>query len=314
MNVVPRGAHIERGQGPRPARRRRLTHVAIRTLAVAGGFFGVAIFLYHLLTDPLADARAYYGAARRLNEGLPLYPADIDPTTNQFYFYPPLLAIVLRPLALLPYEAFALVWAGVVLASFIVLVRRLGMTRRAWLAIGVLGLPIGYSIAIAQAQVPMTLFVLIGQPWSIALAANIKLFPILVATWWLGRRNYRALGALAGWLILLALLQWLLEPAGSLAFLSALSLDQTAGVLNLSPYMISPVLWAVLAVAGGIAAFVLAPTRWGWPAAVALATLATPRLLSYMLMGFLAAVREPAEPGRTEPLSAVSSTTRPRPT
>ena len=164
-------------------------------------------------------------------------------------------------------------------------------------------MPIGWAIGVAQAHVPLTLLLAIGQPWSIALAANMKLFPVLVAVWWLGRRQYQAVGALVGWLLLLALLQWLVEPDGSVAFFSALGLDQTAGVRNLSPYAISPVLWAVLAAAGGIAALLLAPTRWGWPAAVALATLATPRLLLYMLMGLLAAVREPDPPDAAQTAS-----------
>lgn len=294
---LPEGAYIGRGQGPRPQRWQELANLGIFTLAVTGGLAGFGIFLIHLATDPLADARAYYDAAHRLNDGLPLYPAGADPDVADFYRYPPLLAIVLRPLALLPYEAFALLWASAVLASFVVLVRRLGMTRRAWLALGVLGLPIGWSIAIAQAQVPMTLLLLIGQPWSIALAANIKLFPILAAVWWLGRRRWQALGALAGWLIVLGLAQVLLEPTNSLAFLGTLNLEQVgANVRNVSPYVISPILWVGLLGAGLVAAIVAAPTRWGWPAAVALASLAYPRLLLYMLMSFLAAVREPDEP------------------
>jgi hypothetical protein len=157
-------------------------------------------------------------------------------------------------------------------------------------------MPVAWSLAIAQAHIPMTLLMAIGQPWSIALATNIKLFPVLVAVWWLGRRQYQAVGALVGWLILLGFLQWLIEPDGSVAFFGAVGLDETAGVRNISPYAISPVLWAVLGVAGAVGALFLAPTRWGWAAAVALATLASPRLIVYMLTGLLAAVREPDPP------------------
>jgi hypothetical protein len=142
----------------------------------------------------------------------------------------------------------------------------------------------------------MTLLMAIGQPWSIALATNIKLFPVLAAVWWLGRRQYGAVGALIRWLALLAFLQWIIEPEGSAAFFGAVGLDQAAGVRNISPFAISPWLWGVLAVAGAVGALFLAPTRWGWAAAVALATLATPRLLVYMLSGLLAAVREPDPP------------------
>jgi hypothetical protein len=37
----------------------------------------------------------------------------------------------------------------------------------------------------------------------------------------------------------------------------------------------------------------LARTKWGWLAAVTLATLATPRFVPWLLTGLLAAVREP---------------------
>jgi hypothetical protein len=47
----------------------------------------------------------------------------------------------------------------------------------------------------------------------------------------------------------------------------------------------------VLLVAGVLLALRLAPTRWGWAAAVSLAVLAPPRLPIYMFMGLLAALR-----------------------
>lgn len=290
------GGYLARGEGQTRPLGPRLARLGVFALAVIGGLLGLGMLWFHLAGDPLADVRAYYDAARRLNEGQPLYAAAGDATTPTYYFYPPLLAILMRPFAGLPFHVFAVGWEAVVVASFVALLRRLGANRRTFIAVGLLGMPIGWAIGVAQAHVPLTLLLAIGQPWSIALATNLKLFPVLVAVWWLGRRQYQAVGALAGWLLLLALVQWLVEPAGTVGFFSAVGLDQTAGVRNLSPYAISPVLWVILAAAGGIAALFLAPTRWGWPAAVALATLATPRLLVYMLTGLLAAVREPDPP------------------
>lgn len=299
------GAFIERGRAPGPSLRLRLARLGVFALAVVGGLAGVGVLWIHLTSDPLADARAYYDAAGRLNDGLPLYPAGADPNAAAFYRYPPLLAIVLRPLAILPYQVFALLWAGAVLASFITLVRRLGSTRRTWLAIGLLGVPIGWALAIAQAHVPLTLLLLIGQPWSIALAANMKLVPLLVAAWWLGRRQWQALGALAAWLLLAGAAQLLLEPANSIAFIGTLGPGQVGQVQNISPFAISPVLWLALVGAGLGVAIVAAPTRWGWPAAIALASLAYPRLLVYMLMSLLAALREPDTPASPGQLARV---------
>ncbi|MBI2777473.1 MAG: DUF2029 domain-containing protein [Chloroflexi bacterium] len=279
-----------------PPWRQPVERLGLFAIAVIGGLLGLGVLWIHLTNDPLADARAYYDAARRLNEGLPLYPAQADPNAADFYRYPPLLAIVLRPFALLPYHVFALGWASVVLASFVVLVRRLRLRRRVLTAIGILGIPIAWALSIAQVHVPLTLLMLIGQPWSIALAANLKLVPILAAAWWIGRRQWQAVGVLAIWMVLLGLAQYLVEPAGSIAFIGTLSADQVGQVNNLSPFAISPILWFAALGVGMLVAIGLAPTKWGWPAAVALATLAYPRLLLYMLTSLLAALREPDPP------------------
>lgn len=309
------GAYLPPGEGSRQPRLARTGNLALFALAVIGGLLGAAVFWFHLTTDPLVDVHAYYDAAVRLNAGQPLYPLDGDPSRPTFYFYPPLLATVMQPFAGLPFHVFAIGWTVIVFASFVALVRRLGARRRTFIALGLLGIPIGWALAVAQAHVPMTLLMAIGQPWSIALAANIKLFPILIALWWIGRRDAGAVAALVAWLVLFAGAQWLLEPAGSAAFFSAIGLDQTIGIRNFSPFAVSPVFWVVLMAIGGVATLILAPTRWGWPAAIILATLASPRLLVYMLVGLLAAVRE-SEPPRgeegfdAEPRDAVERRTR----
>ena len=176
--------------------------------AVLGALAGAAVAWMHVMNDPLADAHAYFEAAARLNAGAPLYPADADPNGNQIYLYPPLLAMVLRPLALLGYPLFAAAWEAIVILAFVLLLRKLGVERRAtWLAIGLLGIPIGWALSVAQAHVPLTLLLAVGQPWSIALAANLKLTPVLIALWWLGRRDFESFFAFLVWMALFALAQ-----------------------------------------------------------------------------------------------------------
>ena len=275
---------------------RRVARLAVFALAVVMALAGLAIAWMHLRDDPLADVRAYFDAATRLNHGLPLYPATADPNGADFYRYPPLLAVVLRPLAAaLPYEWFSLAWEGLIVASFVAMAWYLGLrSARTWLAIGLLGIPIGWALAIGQAQVPLTLLVALGQPWSIALAANLKLFPALVALWWFGRRDIQSTIAFLLWCVLLAVAQLLLEPGGTGAFIRSIGLDQVGDVRNISPYAISPELWIALLIVGAAVALALARSRWGWAVAVALGTLSPPRLLVYALMTLLAAVREPA--------------------
>jgi hypothetical protein len=276
---------------------RRVLYLLWFAAAIIGAAAGVAVAYMHVVGDPLNDARAYYDAASRLNAGLPLYPEGIDPSTNRIYLYPPLLAMLLRPLALLPYEWFAVLWEIVVVTSFILLVRHLGVRRKeTWLTIGVLGVPIGWALAVAQAHIPMTLLIAIGQPWSIAVAANIKLFPALIVLWWLGRREFEAVAAFAMWSALLVLAQVLIEQGSSFAYFQQVGFEQIGAgteLRNISPYAMSPVIWASLFAVGVIATLALARTRWGWAVAVTFATLAPPRLLVYMLASIVAAVRQP---------------------
>ncbi len=273
---------------------RRAARLGVFALAVVGGLAGIGVLLIHVTGDPLSDVRAYYDAGARLNAGQPLYPPGADPNSAEFYRYPPLLAIAFRPLALLPYAAAAAIWEVVVVASLVGTLWRVGLRRReTWLAVGLLGIPIAWSVAIGQAQVPLTFLTALGAPWAIALAANLKLFPALIALWWIGRRAWRSLGIFAAWVAGLALFQLVLEPQATIDFLGTLTLQQVGDVRNLSPYALSPLLWAVLAVAGALITLRLAPGRWGWAAAVALSVLATPRLLVYMLMTLLAALRDP---------------------
>jgi hypothetical protein len=92
----------------------------------------------------------------------------------------------------------------------------------------------------------------------------------------------------------LAAAQVALEPRGSGDFLRTLTFDQVGQVLNLSPYAIDPRLWIAFVAVGLVVTVALARTRWGWFAAVAFSTLATPRLLTYLLMDLLAGVRAPS--------------------
>ena len=150
-----------------------------------------------------------------------------------------------------------------------------------------------WTISIGQAQALVTLLLAIGSPWAVALATNLKVFPVLVAVYWLGRRECRQLGWLAAWLAGFIVVQFVLEPQATLDYLGFLSLDQVGQVNSVSLYAVSPWLWAVSIVVLVVVALKLAPTRWGWPAAVALSVFATPRLLVYQVSTLLAGLGGP---------------------
>jgi len=276
-------------------RRARRVRVVLFAAAVVGTLIGINTFLLHLFGDPLADVRAYYEAGARLNAGQPLYVQTATVDDPNFYRYPPLLAIFFRPLALLPFEFAAAIWETLVIASFVVTVIRIRPDADRLLVFGMLAMTWLWSLAIGQAQVPLTLFTLIGAPWSIAVATNLKVFPIVIGIWWVGRRDWRALAWFAGWLAALIAFQFVVAPSDTIAFFGTLNTSQVGDVHNVSPYALSPILWAALLVAGVVIAFRLGPTRWGWPAAVALSVFANPRLLLYQLMTLLAGLRNPGE-------------------
>ena len=280
--------------------------IVLRLAAVVGVLLGIETTIFHLATDPLADVRAYYDAGARLNAGLPLYVQAAGTNDPAFYRYPPLLAIAFRPLALLPYQQAAIIWEFAVIAATVLTFKRLGIREPVLLVGAWLALPIMWTVSIGQAQALITFLLAVGAPWAVALAANIKLFPALAAIYWVGRREWRPLGLFAAWMVGLIAFQFVIEPAATLDYLGFLSLEQVGEVNSLSLYGISPVLWAVSLVVLVIVAVRLAPTRWGWAAAVVLSVFATPRLLNYQLSTLLAALggpdrrRDERSDGRTE--------------
>jgi len=293
--------HPERREGMRHP---RIVGALMVAVAVLGAILGVQMLAFHLATDPLADFRVYYDAAARLNAGLPLYPPGAR-------IYPPLFEIVLRPLALLPFDIAAGIWVGISLAALGLTLWRIGIRRPAtWLAVGALSAAIAWVLAIGQAEVIITLLLTLGSPLSVAIAGNIKLFPLLAGIYWLVRRDWRDLRRFVGWTGSLALLQLVLDPGDTLAFPGTLAVVSTqvaeAGSHDLSPFAFSPPLWAALVVVGVACTFWLGRSRWGWAAAVSLSVLASPHLFFYMLMSLLACLRrqEGESRGREPGISA----------
>ncbi len=276
---------------------RRLGHFAIGAGlvigAIAGAILGVLHAIVHLQNDPLNDIPTFYVGAQRLNAGETLYPPGADPDRIPYYFYPPLLAILLRPFALLPYPIFAALWEAGTILVFVLFVRRLGFNRRTAIALGLLGGQIADVLSIGQSQAHIAWLLSLGSPFAIALAGQIKIFPALVALYWLGRRDWRKLGWFVAWSVALVLLQVVLEPRESLAFVRGLGLQQVGTYDQLSPYAFAPWLWFGLVVAFLVITPLVARTRFGWAAAVAFSSLVYPRLFGYHLLSLGAALKPP---------------------
>jgi len=117
--------------------------------AVVGLLLGIETVALHLTTDPLADVHAYYDAGARLNAGQPLYDQPATTDESDFYRYPPLLAILFRPLALLPFGVAAAIWMVAIGMSLVVTLLRIDLRRPVTLfVVCALALPIGWSVVI----------------------------------------------------------------------------------------------------------------------------------------------------------------------
>ena len=285
-----------------PSGRRLLRYVVI-VIALFGLAIGLQAMVLHLTTDPFADTRLYYDAGTRLNEGQPLY---IPSTTEGIgpYVNPPLLAILFRPLALLPFPVAAAIWQVVITGAFVLTVRRIGLREPVLIAIGCLALPILWALSVGQAELVVMLMLTLGSPATVAIAGSLKLMPVLVAVYWIGRRELRPLLRLGAWLLALGLFQLVLEPAATLAYIRLEWLNGAFAFRNISPFAIHPALWVATVVVLVVLSLRYAPTRYGWPFAVALSVFAYPRLLVYQLLTLLAAFGGPRhdapEPGAAD--------------
>ena len=215
-------------------------------VAVIWALGGIRMFLFHLSYDPFADIHIYYEAAARLNAGEPLYPPGAR-------IYPPLFSILFRPLALLPFELAAAIWEGILLAALGLTLWLIGIRNRStWWAVLILSIGIAWTLAIGQVEAIVTLLLAIGSPFTVALAGNIKVFPLAVGIFWLVRGDWRSVLRLAAWTAGLVALQLVLDPANTLAFPATLAPGQVASEVasegNLSPFVLAPILWAIVVV------------------------------------------------------------------
>jgi hypothetical protein len=175
------------------------------------------------------DFAAYYVAARVLNAGEPLYDTSLmiaaatsDGQTIAFpaYIYPPFLAALLRPIAVLPFGIAKTLWFGFNLVCLFVslwlLTRLIGLSWRTLLPIGLIALviPAIYD-TLLLGQVNLLLLILISgsvclssRPTSLpreiaaglllGIAVAIKLFPIVIGFSYIVRRRFVALASMLG--------------------------------------------------------------------------------------------------------------------
>ncbi|MDP9250851.1 MAG: glycosyltransferase 87 family protein [Chloroflexota bacterium] len=261
-----------------------------RTVAMAV-IIGIGIFNLEKAAVgwTLSDAAAYWSAAMRLRAGGDLYPALASVDASDVYRYAPWFAWLAVPFTFLPIELAGAIWSAILLiASGVALIPL--VRARAWLLIA-LFLPILVGIsALGNVQALLIAWLIHGVerragPFWIALAASLKIFPILLATVYAGRRQWTRVAAT----LLLTLLLW----APALAY----DLRNYASEPGQAASLISvPALYVFFVGAGVVITFLSGRNRFRWLSGATAVVLSLPRIfvydVTYLMLGVLPASRD----------------------
>jgi Glycosyltransferase family 87 len=256
----------------RPARLSTLrrNRKAIEVAVAAGLAIGLVAFMF-TRTISLTDGDAYWNAALRLRDGLPLYPAIQNEDLPTTYRYAPWLAWLWVPITFLPHGVAQLAWqAFMFVCAAIACIPAL--RRGDWLLAAFCGSMLAWSAQLGNvhaALVAMLVYAL-GTRWgpvAIGVAASLKIFPIGYAVVYVARREWgKALTAVA-----VALVLW----APALAYGIGAYPSDVGSPPNL--WSIHPALWA----AASVAALVLVLRSRAWWSASVFVVLGTLRFIAY---------------------------------
>jgi hypothetical protein len=264
----------------------RLARTVALAVVIGIGFFNVYQAAIHWT---LSDAAAYWNAALRLREGAGLYPVLANVDGSEVYRYAPWFAWLAVPWTYLPQQVAGALWSAVLLAgsglALVPLVR-----ARAWLAVAFFA-PILIGISAVGNAHPLIIASLVwslerrsGPIW-IGVAASLKVFPILFAVVFLGRRQWGRAAVAVAFTALLWAPALLYDLRGY-----ATEAGQAASLISV------PILWAVVVGAAIGMTLRLAPGRFGWLAAATTVVLALPRLFLYDVTYLMVGV--PSDSGR----------------
>ena len=277
----------------------RVGWARLLALAVACGF-GIAFVWANVRSWNLEDMDAYWNAAQRLRDGLPLFPAVADPGAADVFRYAPWFAWLWIPLTYLPKVAVQVGWSAVLLASVAVALATV-LRRRSVATICLAALLGGLLVRTASTGNVHALLIAAltfgvprrsGPVW-IGIAASLKFAPIAYALVYVGRGEWRR----AALSVLVAAV--LVAPA-LLYDLGDYPIDPGAGWSLLSVAGVVP--WAVVAGACAVGALALARGRYAWVAAGVAVLASVPRLELYDLTYLLVSLRGP--PSQAAPSTA----------
>ena len=199
-----------------------------------------------------SDEHAYWLAARRLVDGLALYDLASPVGTPYAYWYPPPLAQVLVPAAVLPAMGFTLAWTGVLLGCLLYLADRRLLVALAMVAF----VPVAVELWYRNIHLVLAVLVVLALRRHVLFwvpAAAIKITPVLGVAYLIAGRRYRdaALVTAVGLAILAVSL--ILSPGAWGQFLELVTMQGASSGASLVPvpFPVRFLLAGALAVVGG---------------------------------------------------------------
>jgi len=266
----------------------RLARTIALAVIIAIGIFNV---YQAVIGWTLSDAAAYWQAGLRLRADEELYPTLASVDASDVYRYAPWFAWLAVPWTFLPIQVAGVLWSGLLLAASAAALLPL-FRSGSWVLISLFG-PILIGISAVGNVHPLLIAGLAlgverrsGPLW-VALAASLKIFPLLFALVYAGRREWWRLGAA----VALTAILWV--PALVYDLANYATDPGNAGMLaNV------PILFAVVAVVAVVTTLAAARTQWAWLAAATTVCLSVPRFFVYDVTYLMVGVPTGPSPAR----------------
>lgn len=254
-----------------------------RDAAIACSIAGPAILVYLLLIHG-GHGHDTYSYWRVPHVGTDLYGGTADPGGQGVYRYSPLIAQLLAPFWILPWEGFRLLWFAFELGCLVWLAG-----RRSLLLLALP--PVWFELYTGNIHLPMAAAIALGfrfpAAWSFILLTKVT--PLVGALWFVFRRDWRAVAAIAVFTAAaVAVSVALAGPTPWFAWIASLQAAQTTDPW---PFPLPPLPIRVGLGAALVAWGARTGRYWTVPAA---ATIALPVLWGHGLTLLLAALRAPS--------------------
>lgn len=249
-----------------------LPPLGLVVLASIGGVLLLVVAVTRWATP--SDEHAYWLAARRLADGLPLYDPGATSVTPYAYWYPPVLAQVLVPVALvLPELWFTAAWTLLMLGCLLWLAGRNVLVALALVAFPPVA--VEFSFRNIHLVLAVLLVLAVRRSWLIPVGAAAKLAPGLALAWLAGRGRWRDAGVAVAAGVAILVASVVISPS---AWADWVSIALARGPGDVASFL--PIPFVARALAGLALALVAGRVRspWGEVLLVVAVTLALPTL------------------------------------